>query len=41
MTSVNLDQVSKVYPNGFEAVSGLDLRIEDGEFMVVASLVLQ
>jgi multiple sugar transport system ATP-binding protein len=36
MTSVNLDQVSpKVYPNGFEAVSGLDLRIEDGEFMVV------
>jgi multiple sugar transport system ATP-binding protein len=35
MSSVTLDQISKVYPNGFEAVSGLDLRVEDGEFMVV------
>jgi len=35
MTSVRLDKVSKVYPNGFEAVSDLDLAIDDGEFMVV------
>jgi multiple sugar transport system ATP-binding protein len=35
MTSVRLDKVSKVYPNGFEAVYDLDLTIEDGEFMVV------
>jgi multiple sugar transport system ATP-binding protein len=35
MTSVRLDKVSKVYPNGFEAVFDLDLTIDDGEFMVV------
>lgn len=35
MTSVRLDKVSKVYPNGFEAVYDLDLTIDDGEFMVV------
>jgi multiple sugar transport system ATP-binding protein len=35
MTSVNLDQVAKVYPNGFEAIYGLDLQINDGELMVV------
>src|ERR1700692_409891 len=35
MTSVSLDKVSKVYPNGFEAVYDLDLEIADGELMVV------
>jgi multiple sugar transport system ATP-binding protein len=35
MTSVRLDSVSKIYPNGFEAVFDLDLTIEDGELMVV------
>jgi multiple sugar transport system ATP-binding protein len=35
MSSVRLDKVTKVYPNGFEAVEGLDLQIEEGEFMVV------
>jgi multiple sugar transport system ATP-binding protein len=35
MTSISLDQVSKVYPNGFEAIYGLDLEINDGELMVV------
>jgi multiple sugar transport system ATP-binding protein len=35
MTSVSLEQVSKVYPNGFEAIYGLDLEINDGELMVV------
>src|ERR1700722_7593691 len=35
MTSVQLDKISKVYPNGFEAVFDLDLTIDDDEFMVV------
>jgi len=35
MASITLDGVSKVYPNGFEAVKGLDLEIADGELMVV------
>ncbi len=32
---VSLDQVTKVYPNGFEAVHTLDLAVEEGEFMVL------
>jgi len=35
VTSVSLEGVTKVYPNGFEAVHELDLEIEDGELMVV------
>ncbi|MFI5035011.1 MAG: ABC transporter ATP-binding protein [Acidimicrobiales bacterium] len=35
MASITLDEVTKVYPNGYEAVHGLDLDISDGEFMVV------
>jgi multiple sugar transport system ATP-binding protein len=35
MTSVSLEKVSKVYPNGFMAVKELDLQISDGELMVV------
>lgn len=35
MTSVSLEKITKVYPNGFEAVEGLDLEIDDGEFVVV------
>ncbi|MGI9595772.1 MAG: ABC transporter ATP-binding protein [Acidimicrobiales bacterium] len=35
MAGVALDQVSKVYPNGFKAIDGLDLDIEDGEFLVL------
>ena len=34
MAEVVLDDVAKVYPDGTQAVSDLDLRIEDGEFMV-------
>ena len=34
MASVNLDKIVKVYPNGFEAVHGVDLEVRDGEFMV-------
>ena len=35
MASISLEAVRKVYPNGFEAVHGLDLEIADGELMVV------
>jgi multiple sugar transport system ATP-binding protein len=34
MAEVVLEDVSKVYPDGTEAVSDVDLRIGDGEFMV-------
>ena len=35
MTTVRLEQVRKVYANGFEAVHGLDLMIDEGEFVVL------
>ena len=35
MASVSFDDVAKVYPDGTRAVSGLDLKISDGEFMVI------
>ncbi len=35
MASVSFDDVAKVYPDGTRAVSGFDLEIADGEFMVL------
>ena len=35
MATVNLDKVGKVYPNGFQAVSDLDLDVAEGELMVL------
>jgi multiple sugar transport system ATP-binding protein len=35
MAGVSFDSVSKVYPDGTRAVSGFDLDIADGEFMVL------
>ncbi len=35
MAAVVLDGVSKIYPNGFQAVTDLDLEILDGEFLVL------
>jgi multiple sugar transport system ATP-binding protein len=35
MAEVVLDQLTKIYENGFEAVSTLDLDIADGEFLVL------
>ena len=35
MATITFDGVSKVYPDGTEAVSDLDLEIGDGEFMVL------
>jgi multiple sugar transport system ATP-binding protein len=35
VTTVSLDGLTKVYPNGVEAVHALDLHIDDGEFVVL------
>jgi len=35
MAEVSFDRVAKVYPDGTRAVTGFDLGIEDGEFMVL------
>ncbi|WP_298341375.1 ABC transporter ATP-binding protein [Ferrimicrobium sp.] len=35
MVTVSLDSVRKTYPNGYHAVHGLDLDVQDGEFMVL------
>ena len=35
MTQVVLKNISKVYPNGFEAVKSIDLTIESGEFIAL------
>ncbi len=35
MAGVVLEDLSKVYPDGTTAVSGLDLAIDDGEFLVL------
>ncbi len=35
MAEITLDDVSKIYPDGTQAVNSLDLGIEDGEFMVL------
>ena len=35
MASIELEAINKVYPNGFHAVHDLDLKVADGEFMVL------
>ena len=35
MAEVTLDKITKVYPNGFQAVTDLSLHLEDGEFLVL------
>src|SRR4029078_13288107 len=35
MATISFENVSKVYPDGTTAVRGLDLDVEDGEFMVL------
>ena len=35
MSTVSLEGLTKVYPNGVEALNGLDLQVEDGEFVVI------
>ncbi len=35
MAEVVLDKITKIYPNGFEAVTELSLALDDGEFLVL------
>ena len=35
MAEIKLENVTKRYPDGFEAVKGIDLNVEDGEFMIL------
>ena len=35
MVNVNFEHVSKRYEDGFEAVKGLNLEVQDGEFLVL------
>ena len=35
MATVDLEQINKVYANGFHAVKDLDLDVHEGEFMVL------
>ena len=35
MAEIRLSNISKMYPNGLTAVKGIDLTIEDGEFLVL------
>lgn len=35
MATIELESIRKRYPNGFEAVKGIDLAIAEGEFMVL------
>ena len=35
MSTLTMKNLQKKYPNGFEAVPGLDLHIDDGEFLVL------
>src|ERR1700751_1765534 len=35
MANVALRQVKKAYPNGFEAIKGVDVAIDDGQFCVL------
>jgi len=35
MASITLEKVKKIYSNGVEAVHGLDLHVDDGEFVIL------
>ena len=35
MAKVTLENINKIYPNGFQATHDLSLDIEDGEFLVL------
>jgi sn-glycerol 3-phosphate transport system ATP-binding protein len=35
MAKVRLDNIGKTYPNGFQAIQGVDVEIADGEFIVL------
>ena len=35
MADIVFDQIDKIYDNGFQAITDLNLEIRDGEFMVM------
>ena len=35
MAQITLDNITKRYPDGFEAVRDMNLEIEDGEFVIL------
>src|SRR6185312_8408832 len=35
MATIDIDNVTKIYPGGAEAVSGLDIHVADGEFLIL------
>src|SRR5665648_926289 len=35
MAQITLDNITKRYPDGFEAVKDMNLKIEDGEFVIL------
>src|SRR5213078_1782793 len=35
MAQISLDHITKRYPDGFEAVKGIDLEVADGEFVIL------
>jgi multiple sugar transport system ATP-binding protein len=35
MAPISLEKLTKIYPNGFEAVRDFDLEVADGEFMIL------
>ncbi len=35
MSTVTLDKITKIYPNGFQAITELSLTLEEGEFLVL------
>ncbi|MGB7880983.1 MAG: ATP-binding cassette domain-containing protein, partial [Ilumatobacteraceae bacterium] len=35
MADIVFDQINKIYDNGFQAITDLNLEIRDGEFMVM------
>ena len=35
VATITLEDIDKVYDNGFQAVTGLSLDIDDGEFLVL------
>ncbi len=35
MAELQISAVEKVYPNGFKAIHGIDLKVDDGEFIVL------
>ena len=39
MTEVVLKNLKKRYPNGFEAVKGVDLEIRSGEFIALLGFI--